>query len=299
MVLQRLLETLILFGLVALMGSYSRPKLGFYITVFLNWALIFLLGFRWLGFGYFPLSNLYESLHFLAWCITFVAIVSEKKGNPILIGSIVAPVLLLLLFFADFCLPSYLQEPTPLVPSLKSNWLMLHVSVMILSYGGLVVGSLLATFLLFLSRIWCCGYIETAELAVVDLLNLAFYFGREKKTELLYGMVCKYRSEMLFKIEYLSYQLIKFGFVLLTLGIISGAIWANEAWGSYWSWDPKETWALTTWFVFASYLHTRLVASRDKGKSAVVACLGFVVLCICYLGVNLLGKGLHVYGQIL
>ena len=86
------------------------------------------------------------------------------------------------------------------------------------------------------------------------------------------------------------------GFPLLTIGIIAGAVWANQAWGSYWSWDPKETWALITWLVFAAYLHTRITRGWQGRKPAILAAGGFVVVWICYLGVNLLGKGLHSYG---
>ena len=93
-----------------------------------------------------------------------------------------------------------------------------------------------------------------------------------------------------------SYKLISFGFPILTIGIVSGAVWANEAWGSYWSWDPKETWALITWLTFSSYLHTRLIQKASKRKSSLVASLGFLVVWICYLGVNFLGQGLHSYG---
>ena len=86
------------------------------------------------------------------------------------------------------------------------------------------------------------------------------------------------------------------GFPLLTIGILSGAVWANEAWGSYWSWDPKETWALATWFVFAIYLHTRLTKGWRGKKPAILASVGFVTVWVCFLGVNLFGEGLHSYG---
>ena len=107
------------------------------------------------------------------------------------------------------------------------------------------------------------------------------------------------RLSLLESIDNLSYRTISFGFPMLTIGIIAGAVWANEAWGSYWSWDPKETWALITWLVFASYLHARITKSWQGEKPAMIASLGFVVVWICYLGVNFLGKGLHTYGQIL
>ena len=107
------------------------------------------------------------------------------------------------------------------------------------------------------------------------------------------------RLSLLESIDNLSYRTISFGFPLLTIGIIAGAVWANEAWGSYWSWDPKETWALITWLVFASYLHARITKSWQGEKPAIIASIGFIVVWICYLGVNFLGKGLHTYGQIL
>ena len=97
-------------------------------------------------------------------------------------------------------------------------------------------------------------------------------------------------------IDNLSYRTISFGFPLLTIGIIAGAVWANEAWGSYWSWDPKETWALITWLVFAAYIHVRLTKGWVKEKAAIVGAVGFFVVWVCYLGVNFLGQGLHSYG---
>jgi cytochrome c-type biogenesis protein CcsB len=97
-------------------------------------------------------------------------------------------------------------------------------------------------------------------------------------------------------LDNLSYRTLGFGFPLLTIGILSGAVWANQAWGSYWSWDPKETWALITWVIFAIYFHFRFNKQWSGTKPAMVASIGFVFLWICYLGVNLLGKGLHSYG---
>jgi cytochrome c-type biogenesis protein CcsB len=94
----------------------------------------------------------------------------------------------------------------------------------------------------------------------------------------------------------LSYRSLLLGFGFLTVGIISGAVWANEAWGNYWSWDPKETWALITWLVYAGYLHTRLQLKWEARKSAMLGAFGFLVTWVCYIGVNLMGIGLHSYG---
>jgi cytochrome c-type biogenesis protein CcsB len=98
------------------------------------------------------------------------------------------------------------------------------------------------------------------------------------------------------QLDSLSYRTITVGFLLLSVGIVSGAVWANEAWGSWWSWDPKETWALICWLVYAAYLHTRLSRGWQGRRPALVAVAGLVVICVCYIGVNLLGIGLHSYG---
>ena len=101
------------------------------------------------------------------------------------------------------------------------------------------------------------------------------------------------------ELDSLSYRTITVGFLLLSVGLISGAVWANEAWGAWWSWDPKETWAFITWLVYAAYLHTRLVRGWQGRKPAFVAAAGLVVIAVCYIGVNLLGIGLHSYGWFL
>jgi cytochrome c-type biogenesis protein CcsB len=100
-------------------------------------------------------------------------------------------------------------------------------------------------------------------------------------------------------LDNISYRIIGLGFPLLTIGIIAGGVWANEAWGSYWSWDPKETWALIEWLVFAAYLHSRITKGWQGRRPAILAAVGFLVVWVCYLGVNLLGKGLHSYGWFL
>ncbi|MFS7901247.1 Cytochrome c biogenesis protein CcsA [Helianthus anomalus] len=106
-----------------------------------------------------------------------------------------------------------------------------------------------------------------------------------------------YKAQFIQQLDYWSYRVISLGFIFLTIGILSGAVWANEAWGSYWSWDPKETWAFITWIVFAIYLHTRTNKNLQGANSAIVATLGFLIIWICYFGVNLLGIELHSYGS--
>ena len=288
-------------------------KVSFYGTILVNSLIFCLLGLRWLNYGYFPLSNLYESLLFLAWGITFTTIILESKTKTSIVGSISNPISLFIIGFAGLSLPESMQAPSPLVPALKSNWLMMHVTVMMLSYASLIVGSLLGIFFLILTtgkddEILLQGNSYGREFKNEKLLDTAFY--KENYTENYSALVAEKQEDynqgisnnrlsFIESIDNLSYRTISFGFPLLTIGIIAGAVWANEAWGSYWSWDPKETWALITWLVFASYLHARITKSWQGRKPAIIASFGFVVVWICYLGVNFLGKGLHTYGQIL
>ena len=287
-------------------------KISFSGIVTANTLLFCLLGLRWLNYGYFPLSNLYESLLFLAWGITFTSAVLEQKTRTSIIGSISTPISLFVVGFAGLSLPESMQAPSPLVPALKSNWLMMHVTVMMLSYASLIVGSLLGVLFLILTigrkeKVSLQGNSYGADNSEKMLVNTAFYKeeSSDEYTNLLIEKnssavsILDNRLNLLESVDNLSYRTISFGFPLLTIGIIAGAVWANEAWGSYWSWDPKETWALITWLVFASYLHARITKSWQGKKPAIIASVGFVVVWICYLGVNFLGKGLHTYGQIL
>ena len=175
-----------------------------------------------------------------------------------------------------------MQQITPLIPALKSNWLMMHVTIMLLSYAALLSGALLSISFLILN--W------------VQTKNILFFLFQDSKNLKIQPLSKFYFFELPKTLDNLSYRLIGIGFAFLTIGILSGAVWANEAWGSYWSWDPKETWALITWILFAIYLHTRLVKGWQGKRSALVASFGFIILWICYLGVNFLGKGLHSYG---
>lgn len=281
-----------------------------YGTILVNFLLFVLLGLRWLNFGYFPLSNLYESLFFLAWGITFITIIVENRSRMNFVGSISTPIALFVVGFASLSLPETMQAPAPLVPALKSNWLMMHVTVMMLSYASLIIGSLLSIFFLILAKNKnqefklqgsSYGQLLPKQPAIQ---GTAFYKTESADTYLLVGSLQQEKNEgtrlsLLESIDNLSYRTISFGFPLLTIGLISGAVWANEAWGSYWSWDPKETWALITWLVFAAYLHTRITKDWQGEKPAIIASFGFIVVWICYLGVNFLGKGLHTYGQLL
>jgi cytochrome c-type biogenesis protein CcsB len=307
-----LLTTIVYWAGLIYTNLKFLTKISFSGIAVANLGLFCLLSLRWLNYGYFPLSNLYESLMFLAWGITFTSAFLEQKTQSSILGAISTPISLLVVGFAGLSLPESMQTPSPLVPALKSNWLMMHVTVMMLSYASLIVGSLLGILFLILTagredEISLQGNSYGNNFSNTKLGNTAFFKeGLEENysnlllEEKLTAVVTKdNRLNLLESVDNLSYRTISFGFPLLTIGIIAGAVWANEAWGSYWSWDPKETWALITWLVFASYLHARITRSWQGRKPAIIASVGFIVVWICYLGVNFLGKGLHTYGQIL
>jgi cytochrome c-type biogenesis protein CcsB len=302
--LDNIVFLLLLIGLLGYWINISfsslkiAKKIGFYSVLLSNLIITLILGWRWIENGYFPLSNLYESLLFFTWGLTCISSVLEIKTELTLIGATVTPLALFVVGFASLSLPDGMQKASPLVPALKSNWLMMHVSIMMLSYSTLIIGSLLSILFLVLTRGKnvdlqgnSTGILKfttsTESLTEINLTSNTTTFTDSKKLTLLES------------VDNLSYRIIGLGFPLLTVGIISGAVWANEAWGSYWSWDPKETWALITWLVFASYLHTRITKSWQGKGPALLAAAGFIVVWVCYLGVNFLGKGLHSYGWIL
>ena len=276
-------------------GTNNLAQIGRISSITANVLLFLILASRWIVAGYFPLSNLYESLLFLTWTLLTIYLYIESKTKSKLMGAILLPVALLITGFANLTLSPDMQKASPLVPALQSNWLMMHVSMMMLSYATLIMGSLLCILFLVISKY------QDVDLQIVDESSLP-----------LYNVMLDYYEAKLFapsdeiselgKLKLLqsldnwSYRIIGLGFPFLTIGIIAGGVWANEAWGSYWSWDPKETWALVTWIVFATYLHSRITKGWEGKKTAILGGLGFFVIWVCYLGVNFLGKGLHSYG---
>nr|QJA13935.1 heme attachment to plastid cytochrome c [Fritschiella tuberosa] len=288
-----------------------------------NASLFIFLLLRWKESGHFPLSNLYESLIFLAWSLTVIQIVIENKNTTNFItrqsnsiagkdssfsGAIIAPSALLTYAFATFSLPIEMQKTSALVPALQSNWLVMHVTIMILSYAALICGCLLSIAFLIITRKDDAPLPRTQSNLFVEgnsspnnvpnnfilnsTLDNSIGFNSLKATNLSSIGITSIAKNL----DNLSYRILGIGFPLLTIGILSGSVWANEAWGSYWSWDPKETWALLTWLVFAIYLHTRLTKGWEGRKPAIIASFGFIIVWICFIGVNLLGKGLHSYG---
>ena len=259
-----------------------------------NLALTAQLVLRWWDAGHFPISNLYESLCFLAWGCTLTQLLVERSWNSPLVPAAATPMALGCVAFASFALPDRLQEASPLVPALRSSWLVMHVSVIMISYAALLVGSLLSVAVLFTDRA------NQLQLRSNSIGSGSYRQGRlAMEGPQLEAGSFKLSSETIGiaeTLDSLSYRTITVGFLLLSVGLVSGAVWANEAWGSWWSWDPKETWALICWLVYAAYLHTRLIRGWQGRKPAIVASAGLVVIAVCYIGVNLLGLGLHSYG---
>lgn len=293
---------LITFFLVdEIVKLYDSSEKGMIVTFF---CITGLLVTRWIYSGHFPLSNLYESLIFLSWSLSLIHIVPYFKKKKNYLSTITGPSAIFTQGFATSGLLTEIHQSEILVPALQSEWLIMHVSMMILGYAALLCGSLLSVALLVIT------FRKKRKIFYKSnhLLNQSFFFGEieymNERSNVLKNTSFfsaknynYYRSQLIQQLDYWSYRVISLGFLFLTVGILSGAVWANEAWGSYWNWDPKETWAFITWIVFAIYLHTRTNIKLQGTNSAIVASIGFLIIWICYFGVNLLGIGLHSYGS--
>ncbi len=219
-----------------------------------------------MGIGRAPLTNLYESLVFFAWTIAIVYLLIERKFKIKTAGAFVTPFPFIIMAYASLT-PNEIQ---PLVPALQSNWLISHVVTCFVGYAAFAVSFGVSFLYLFKVKA------ET---------------GPGKKEGAFLGYLPS--SEVL---DEVGYKTIAIGFPLLTIGIITGAFWANVAWGTYWSWDPKETWSLIVWLIYAAYLHARITRGWRGKRAALVSIVGFCATLFCYLGVNLILSGLHSYG---
>nr|YP_008854558.1 cytochrome c heme attachment protein [Ravenala madagascariensis]AHA12647.1 cytochrome c heme attachment protein [Ravenala madagascariensis]AYP34540.1 cytochrome c heme attachment protein [Ravenala madagascariensis] len=296
------LMTLLVYEIVELRDSSEK---GMIATFF---SITGLLVSRWISSGHFPLSNLYESLIFLSCSFPIIYMIFKigNHNHKNDLSTITAPSTIFTQGFATSGLLTEMHQSTILVPALQSQWLMMHVSMMLLSYAALLCGSLLSVALLVITfrkniDIFCKGKNN-------NFLIKSFFFGEiqylnEKRSVFKNTSFLSFRNyykyQLTQRLDYWSYRVISLGFTFLTIGILCGAVWANEAWGSYWNWDPKETWAFITWTIFAIYLHTRTRTNQSlQGtNSALVASIGFLIIWICYFGINLLGIGLHSYGS--
>lgn len=229
------------------------------------------LGMRWyesyqMGIGRAPLTNLYESLVFFAWMIALIYLALERKFKIRTVGAFVAPFPFLIMAYASLN-PNDIQ---PLVPALKSNWLISHVVTCFVGYAAFAISFCVSILYLFSVR--------------AEKRSL-------KSTGSFWGFLPSSSG-----LDEIGYKTIAIGFPLLTIGIVTGAFWANVAWGTYWSWDPKETWSLIVWLIYAAYLHARITRGWRGKRAAGLSIVGFAATIFCYLGVNLILSGLHSYG---
>nr|YP_010145931.1 cytochrome c heme attachment protein [Vernicia montana]QQO79771.1 cytochrome c heme attachment protein [Vernicia montana] len=280
---------------------YDSSEKGMIITFF---CITGLLVTRWILGGHFPLSDLYESLIFLSWAFSIIHMVPYFKKQKNSLSAITAPSTFFTQGFATSGLLTDMHHSEILVPALQSQWLMMHVSMMILGYAALLCGSLLSVAFLVITFRKIIRIVDKNN----NLLNDSFSFSEiqymtERKNVLRNISFLSstsrnyYKFQLIQQLDDWGYRILSIGFIFLTMGILSGAVWANEAWGSYWNWDPKETWAFITWTIFAIYFHTRTNKNWEGLNSAIVASIGFLIIWICYFGVNLLGIGLHSYGS--
>jgi cytochrome c-type biogenesis protein CcsB len=237
------------------------------------------IGLRWhesyqMGYGHAPLSNMYESLVFFAWSIAIFYLGMEFKFKNRMIGAFAMPFAYAAMAYASYA-GEIRQNISPLIPALQSNWLIAHVITCFIGYAAFAVG---------------CGM---GVMYLVKGLNQVKDKVKSKKTK---EPAEKQTLPPLRIIDDLTHKCLVFGFLWLSAGIITGAIWANSAWGTYWSWDPKETWSLITWFIYALALHARFVHGWAGKRIAWLAILGFISVIFTYYGVNFLLSGLHSYG---
>jgi len=221
---------------------------------------------RWVAAGRAPFSNMFESLVLFAWAVVVVYLALQMRRQIPVLAAVTALLALLTLAYAS----TYETKIEPLMPALRSNWLTVHVFTVFLGYGGVALAFLASASYLVVVRI--AG-------------------GRAGKSARAQG------PELASALEAATEKTISFGFLFLTVGIISGAVWANSAWGTYWSWDPKETWSLITWFVYAVFLHCRFMRGWKGERAAWISIIGFLSVVFTYFGVNYLLSGLHSYAK--
>ncbi len=218
---------------------------------------------RYYESGYAPLTSLHESLSFFAWAVigSYLYIYARYKVKNL--GAFAAPVATLAMM-ASSSLP---HNIVPLPPVLKSYWLPIHATVSFLAYGVLAVAA-------------CAGIMYLIQERQTKRKKFGAFYSRLPSLEVL---------------DAINYRCLTIGFPLLTLGILTGSLWAGQAWGAHWQWDPKETWSLISWLLYAALLHERLAVGWRGKRAAIMAIIGLGALLFTFLGVSLLLKGLHTY----
>lgn len=254
---------LFLAGLV-----FSREKLFFYGFVLVLVGFFFhsaTLSVRWVTSGHFPLKDSYENSLFGTWlAVLFYLFLAWRTSSLRLVGGFILPAVLLGLGYSVV----YYSPTTPLTPALKSVWLFIHVFFAWLAYGAFSIGFGLSILYLF------------KEAAVRKGAALKPFL-RDKVPSIE-------------RLDELIFLYLVFGFINHTIMIASGAIWAANLWGKYWSWDPVETWSLITWLAYVFYLHVRLTLGWRGKKLAWVAALAFAIVMMTFWGIQLFPSSYHI-----
>ncbi len=254
-------------------------------------SLTIALIYRGLALKFFPISNLYESLVVFAWAIIAAYLFLEWKFKINSFGWIVSGFLLMVFLYASW-LPASQKQIAPLVPALQSYWRVIHVPPLLMSYALFFIGAVSSAWYLLETMIFNKSS-QGATPATKTKLS------KEIKEGVTINTIVFQESQKAYFLDEVTYRCVTFGFPLLTIGVINGALWANHAWGALWQWDPKETMALVTWFIYAAYLHFRLNAKASGKILSMIALVGIVMVYLTYLGVNQFNfGGLHSYGKI-
>lgn len=213
--------------------------------------------------GHIPISTGHESTSFFTWCVVLIFFVMEIRYRVGLLGSFIMPLVFLLMLASA----TMSREIRPLAPVLHSNWFGIHILLAFLSHSAFAMS-------------FGLGIMYLIQEHYVKSKHLGELFGRLPSLQTL---------------DHVNFRLITVGIPLLSLAMLSGMIWANQAWGTYWSWDARQTWSLVTWLIYMTIVHSRLLAGWRGRKAAMLSILGFVSILIAFFGIKLLKTGLHVF----
>jgi cytochrome c-type biogenesis protein CcsB len=271
------------------------------------------LGTRWNMTGVWPLTNLYGSLSLFSGLGVLIYIIFAQKYDLWLIGGGVLGISAIAFGYATTWNEGYM----PAVPALQSYWIKVHVPIVVASYASFMVAFVVSTLYLFKAyserrlsaprtttlRASAAGAGTVSMTVAAPPRNALEANATQTETPNLATAAAAGDSfavwlaglPSLARLDMLTYRIIAIGLVLLSVGIITGAMWANEAWGAYWSWDPKETAALLSWIIYASFMHLHTRSAWRGERSAWVSIIGFASIMFCYLGVNIWISGLHSY----
>ncbi|MCX8030767.1 MAG: c-type cytochrome biogenesis protein CcsB [Thermodesulfovibrionales bacterium] len=216
---------------------------------------------RYFAFGYLPVVGMHHATSFFVWCIIAVFFVIEYKYRISITGSFILPIAFILILVSS----TFRRDIFPLPPILQSYWFDIHITL---------------------------AFVANAAFAIAFAIGIMYllqeHFLKKKKVSRLFQ-----RLPNLQILDEINYRLISFGFPFLTFAIITGALWAENAWGSYWRWDPKEIWSLVTWITYALILHLRIIRGWQGKKAIIISIIGFISVLFTFFGVNLLLKSLH------